>query len=134
MKAHNYRATASEAQVLQAVMRVLRMHAAVGCWWRANSGAANYDGRHVKFGVTGQSDLMVVLRPHGRLCCLEVKRPGAKPTPEQTAFLRAVERSGGVAAVVHSVEETTRLLDAHLGAAESFGRDELPPERGRLIP
>ena len=115
MKADDYHATASEAQVLQAVCRILRMHAAVGTWWRANTGAAQYGGRHVKFGVTGQPDLMVILKPSGRFLALEVKRPGAKMTLEQDAFLKSVARSGGISAVVHSASEAMMVLDGELG-------------------
>jgi hypothetical protein len=112
----DYRATASESQILQAVMRVVKMHSAVAFAWRANTGGTKFGNQHVRFGFPGQSDILGCLKG-GRFLALEVKRPGAQTTPEQTAFLEAVRRAGGVGAVVRSAEETLQILDAQLRAA-----------------
>lgn len=41
---------------------------------------------------------------------LEVKTEGVKVSKEQEAMLRLLQRMGGVAAIVRSVEEVTALL------------------------
>jgi hypothetical protein len=46
-----------------------------------------------------------------RFLALEVKRPGAHPTPEQVAWLEYVRRQGGVAGVVHSAAEAVDLIE-----------------------
>jgi hypothetical protein len=47
-----------------------------------------------------------------------MKRPGQKPTEAQSAFLRNVRAAGGLAVVVHSVQELERVL---LGARGEEG-------------
>lgn len=46
----------------------------------------------------------------GKFIALEVKRPGGKPSPEQMQFIADVQRSGGIAGVVYSVEDVIELL------------------------
>lgn len=60
------------------------------------------------------SDLLV-LTPGGVLIACEVKRPGGKPTPGQTAFLEAVRARGGVGVVVRSVEDAAAAIAAAAG-------------------
>lgn len=111
----DYRATATESQIVQAVLRACKAHSAVAFVWRNNTGAALMNGkRWVSFGHAGMSDVLGCLRTTGQLLALEVKRPGAKPTPDQRAFLDAVERAGGVSAVVHSAGEALAVLDSQL--------------------
>ncbi len=57
----------------------------------------------------GMADLHGML-PDGRYFALEVKRPGEKATPEQQAFLAAVQAGGGIAAVVRGFEGVDRVL------------------------
>ncbi len=46
----------------------------------------------------------------GNLLAVEVKRIGAKPRPEQAAFLERVNELGGVGVCVHSVGELEARL------------------------
>ena len=78
--------------------------------WRNNVGAVTAGARFIRFGVKGAPDILGCLPPHGRLLCLEVKRPGHAPTPEQYDFLRRIERAGGLAAVVTSLEDVMAVL------------------------
>ena len=57
----------------------------------------------------GMADLHGML-PDGRYFALEVKRPGERATPEQQAFLAAVQAGGGLAEVVHGFEEVANVL------------------------
>ena len=86
----------SESAILRACLDLLRAHPKVGLAWRCNTGGMSDSyGHHVRFGFKGQSDLMAVLKPSGRLLAVEVKRKGKRPTLDQNAFLEAVAASGG---------------------------------------
>jgi hypothetical protein len=56
----------------------------------------------------GIPDLLVCYR--GRFIGLEVKLPGNTPSPLQEKVLREIKGSGGIAAVVTSVEQVRNLL------------------------
>ena len=77
--------------------------------WRQNTGAVTEGKRFIRFSIPGCADILGVL-PGGRFLALEVKRPGHPPTPEQYAFLRSIERAGGLAAVVTSLEDAMAVL------------------------
>lgn len=86
--------------------------------WRMNSGAfrGEYKGttRFHRFGVKGMADI-VGIAPYGhdgpmgfrvgRFLAIEVKSAAGKPTVEQTAFLAAVVRAGGIAFIARSVRD-----------------------------
>lgn len=46
-----------------------------------------------------------LIRPLSRFFALEVKREGQKPSPEQREWLQRINRAGGYAQVVYSVEQ-----------------------------
>ena len=75
--------------------------------------------RKVHYGLgIGSADLVGLLRS-GRVFTLEVKAPGGRVQPEQAAWLAAVRRWGGFAAIVRSVAEALAALDrAEAGACE----------------
>ena len=67
-------------------------------------------GRMVRYGLyPGSSDIIGIM-PDGRFLAIEVKKPGKKPTPEQLNFIEAIRRHGGIAGVVHGVEDLAGLL------------------------
>jgi hypothetical protein len=78
--------------------------------WKVGSGAFRDGDRYIKMGQVGMSDLIGILPPHGRLLAVEVKRVGAKPTPEQAAFLEIVREAGGKAFVARGCEDVIREL------------------------
>lgn len=68
------------------------------------------DGRWHAFGLTvGGSDL-VGWTADGRFLAIEVKAGETKTTPEQLAFIAAVNKAGGIAGVVRSEVEAEELL------------------------
>ncbi len=101
----------AEASVLKACLDYLRLRKIL-CW-RANNGGI-FDPARKRFrsfhGLKGVSDLLAVL-PGGRFLAVECKRPGKRPSPEQAAFLAAVEAAGGVGCYVRSVGELVEILD-----------------------
>lgn len=90
--------------------------------WRNNTGAlVDQQGRFARFGLCkGSSDLIglrsleitpeLVGQRIAQFVALEVKTPQGTISPEQRAFLRLVEKLGGVAAVCRSVDEAEQVL------------------------
>jgi hypothetical protein len=91
--------------------------------WRNNCGALqDKRGRWVRFGVAspGGSDLIgwttVKIRPEdvGKefavFTALEVKSASGRIKPEQQGFIDNVNKSGGMAGVVRSVEDAKKVL------------------------
>ena len=106
---------ASEAEVLKAVMALLKRHPKVAMCWRQNSGTfaeRNSDGstRYVRANSQrGMSDIMGTMRD-GRVLAVEVKSQTGRVQPHQQEFLYQVRKAGGVAGVVRSVEDAVALL------------------------
>ncbi len=80
--------------------------------FRMNSGSLqDKSGRWVNFGYKGMADLCGwMLDGTARYVALEIKQPGKNPTPEQSAFIAAVRRAGGIAGVCCSAEDVRTLL------------------------
>ena len=99
-----------EAAALVEVLKVLRNHPAVAWCERQNSGAATVNGRFIRFGWRGCSDLLGMLRD-GRLLAVEVKARSGRLRAEQRDFLALVRRFGGVAFVARDCRDVLRSLD-----------------------
>jgi hypothetical protein len=105
----------SEADILRAIMALLRHHPKVASYWRQNSGTfaeRNRDGsvRYIRANTAkGMSDIMGVLRD-GRTLAIEVKSRTGRMRPGQEEFLQTIRQAGGVAGVCRSVEDAQRLL------------------------
>ncbi len=85
--------------------------------WRQNTGGRtekNKDGseRYIKFGMTGQSDIIGIYRKTGRFVAIEVKKPGKidTVTPAQQSFLDYVFWAKGIAFATTSIENTVHQL------------------------
>lgn len=92
--------------------------------WRVNSGAMVVEGqgkrRFMRFnGAKGCSDIIGMRRIDSiagtvaQFVAIECKIGRNKPTPDQAAFLRAVERRGGLALVVYSIDDLIRFVTRH---------------------
>lgn len=88
-----------------------------GCFVQRTNSATLYtkDGRPVRIGTPGQSDLCGHRPGDGRAFYIEVKKPGEKPRENQSRFLQTMRDSGALAGVAHSVEEAVGIV---------FGRDK----------
>ena len=105
----------SEAEILRAIMAMLRRHPKVALCWRQNSGTfqeRNRDGttRYIRANTQrGMSDIMGALMD-GRTLAIEVKSRTGRMRPGQEEFLASIRAAGGVAGVCRSVEDAVRLL------------------------
>lgn len=122
-----------ERELSAAIIALLRAHGILA--WRTGGGAFQVDGRYVRMGTKGVSDVLGVVpwcvllmrRQGGRLCqptagtghdsdhvgrllAIEVKSPTGRVRPEQAAFLQDVARHGGIAFVARSTEEVCEKL------------------------
>lgn len=69
--------------------------------------------RFIRFaGIEGISDIVGVLRPAGRALAVECKIRPNRPTPQQWAFLKAVDAAGGLAVVAYSVDDVIAAVEA----------------------
>jgi hypothetical protein len=106
----------SEADILRAIMQLLKRHPKVAQCWRQNSGTfqeRNRDGsvRYIRANTQrGMSDIMGVLKD-GRTLAIEVKSRTGRMRPGQEEFLQTIRSAGGVAGVVRSVDDAVRLLE-----------------------
>lgn len=80
--------------------------------FRANNGLFfTKDGRHIASGLPkGFSDLFGFRIGDCRAIFLEVKKPGGRVSPEQIAFLAAMQARGAIAGVVRSVADAEQLI------------------------
>lgn len=98
--------------------------------WRANVGAARYQGQVVTFGVPGQADLTGILpvTVHCPACGLlagrvgmrleiEVKRLDGRQSLAQERYQRLIQRFGGCYVLAHSVGDVWRAIGPHLTGA-----------------
>jgi hypothetical protein len=103
----------NETQISLAVREALLASGRV-ILWRNNTGKLqDRTGRWVTYGLgVGGADLVGILKGSGRFVAFEVKVPGGRISPEQEAWHRVVNASGGYARVVHSVDEAMAALRA----------------------
>lgn len=103
----------SEADVLVSVFAYLRMHPKVAWIKRVNTGATKIEGRFMRFGFLGCSDIIGQLKD-GRFLAVECKSSVGKPTEPQTDFLELVRSTGGLAGIARSIDDAEKLLIAPL--------------------
>jgi hypothetical protein len=121
-----------ERELRNAILTMLRAHG-IACW-PTGVGAfpASYNGRQrfVRVGTKGMSDIVGILpwndgghRPFvGRFLALEIKNPGGRVSPEQTAFLQTVVKAGGIGFVARSLDEVREKLNLTAGRDGPAGR------------
>ncbi len=110
-KARPVKPQTPEKAVLSACLQLLAVHPKVAWAVRMNTGAwKTEDGRYIKFGSKGMSDIIGQLR-NGKLLAVECKRPGKMPSADQNAFLFKVNENQGYGLWVDSVDRLKFLLD-----------------------
>ena len=84
------------------VAKVVAQGRALGFWVTKYHGSA--------FSMSGVPDVMMI--KGGRVCWLECKRPGQKPTPIQILRMEELRAAGCPVAVVTSAEEARAFLES----------------------
>lgn len=93
------------------------------------------DGRHVKCGMTGLSDLLFI--GDGYIAFIEVKKPGGHIRPEQKNFIRRMWQFHHRAGIAHSVEEAFMIAGIQVsrpGGRETIFPGNAPPYKEGMIP
>src|SRR3978361_871677 len=124
----------TEADIQAAIMldlgrgapRVFRNHVAKGFTGEFVRTEAGFtvlkNARRASFGLcVGSSDVIgfrtVVITPNlvGKtvavFIAIEVKAAAGRPSPKQSAFIRAVQQAGGLAGIARSVDEARAIVD-----------------------
>ena len=116
----NGRRQNAETGLMRACLDWLALHPGiVPMAWRNNSGLALLrKGGVLKLAPIGSPDIVGFLAD-GRFLGVECKLPGEEPTEEQAEFLGLIQRSGGVALVVHTVDELAADLVRITGKGDS---------------
>jgi hypothetical protein len=93
----------SEAEVVRRVMEYLTL-SGIPCYRMNNGAYCTEGGGFVRFGAKGMSDIYAI-GPGGRSVWIECKRPkGGVVSPYQREFIDCMNRHGGVAVIVTSLE------------------------------
>lgn len=100
-----------ERDILEAILDLLGVHPKIALAWRQNTGGFRVDDRYIRAAFKGCSDILGML-VGGRFFAIEVKRQGELPTPDQIAFLLAVNRGGGLAFVARDLDDVVAKLAA----------------------
>lgn len=91
-----------EADIVRAIMKYLK--SVPGCFaWKEHGGI---------YGTAGIPDIICCCR--GRFYGFEVKTESGKPTELQKATMRKIQRCGGVALVVRSVDEVRTVIERNV--------------------
>ncbi len=102
----------SEAEILKAIMKLLRHHPKVARVWRQSSGSfkLGVDRYFQANTARGMSDIMGILKDGARTLAIEVKTKTGKVAEHQQEFLDSVTRAGGIAFVARSVDDVVERL------------------------
>jgi hypothetical protein len=111
--AAEFRSATPERDILASCLELLAVRGIVA--WRANTGAVTKENaagrkRFVRFGTRGQSDILGLIPPSGRLIAVECKSSRGRLTDDQRKFLRSISNAGGVALVIRDVSELEKAL------------------------
>lgn len=98
-----------ESDVLKVIKQYLELQGHMVL--RLNSGCVITGGRKIKLAEPGTSDLLLC-NPTGADAFFEVKAEGGRLRESQISFGNFVRRKGHIYAVVRSIEDVKRVLEA----------------------
>jgi hypothetical protein len=81
--------------------------------WLVQNGALPFKYHGSVYGYKGHADIYGCFHD-GRAFFLEVKMPGRKPNPHQTAFLKLAADHGAIVGWCDSLEGAKKLFGAHV--------------------
>lgn len=113
-KLHAGMSRASESEIQAAILEYLEHCSSVAFAHRQNTGQTKYVDRHgeerwVRYGWVGCSDILGMLTD-GRFLAIECKSRAGRLSPEQSAFLDAVNAGGGLGIVARSVDDVIQAI------------------------
>lgn len=88
------------------VNRLLLAVSPLGLAWPNNTGALKVDGRLIRYGCVGSSDILMVKHPTGRLFAIEAKVGRDAWRKPQQAFAHAARAAGAVYVLARSTDGT----------------------------
>ncbi|WP_375272067.1 hypothetical protein [Sphingomonas sp.] len=95
------------------VNRLLLAVSPLGLAWPNNTGALKVDGRLVRYGLPGSSDILLAARPAGRMFGIEAKVGRDAWRPLQRNFADALTSAGGIYILARSTDGTGDDAVAH---------------------
>lgn len=98
-----------ETEIVRSIQRFLKTVPRCFCW-KEHGGM---------YGTAGIPDIICCYR--GRFYGFEVKTETGRPTELQKATIRKINRAGGTAAIVRSVDDVRRILETACPAALDGG-------------
>lgn len=99
-----------EANVLRAVLSILRLDRRVAWAARMNSGAFVMENRYVRFGARGLPDI-IGYTTEGRFLAIECKRAAGKATKNQREFMEACKKSGCLVGIARNAQDAIDILN-----------------------
>jgi hypothetical protein len=93
------------------------------------------DGRRVKCGATGLSDLLFI--GDGYIAFIEVKKPGGNIRPEQKNFIRRMHELHHRAGIAYSVDDALRIAGIQTlrtASEETAFPGNVPPCKEGMMP
>lgn len=78
--------------------------------WRNETGLAYRDGKAIRYGKKGSSDI-IGLTSDGKLLCIEVKTGRATQQENQVFFQKVIEKFNGRYFLARSVDSVVNYLD-----------------------
>lgn len=100
----------TEKQIQQASLDWLALNRIFA--WRNNTGAYKIEGRFIRFGHKGSSDILGIL-PDGKFLAIEIKGKNGRITIEQDEFLKRINDNGGVGFVAHDLNDVINKLSQY---------------------
>lgn len=80
--------------------------------WENNTGSVpTSDGRFIRFGYKGSSDIFAIL-PGGRLWCIECKTDDGRQRKSQKIFQKMVQKADAVYTIARSERDLESVLPA----------------------
>ena len=96
------------------VKRLMLAVSPLGLCWSNASGAAKVDGRLLRYGLPGSSDILLAIQPTGRMIGIEAKVGRDAWRPKQQNFARALNAAGGLYILARSTDGTGDDAVAHV--------------------
>lgn len=73
-------------------------------------GISLYTGLHVKWGLTGESDIQGVVAPNGRMLCIECKTGAGKLSPKQEIYKRVMVKFGAIYVLAYATDKSPEAI------------------------